>query len=177
MAKVVWINGAFGVGKSTTALHVALQNPQLHFFDPEWVGYMLRANLHGVEFENFQDLPAWRNLVPPVARAISAHVNRDLLAVQTVLNKDYWDELQHGLAEQNFDIVHVLLDIDETHLQARIENDTADVQAKPWRLSHINEFLAAKSWLHSQSDLIVDVSTASPEDAAAVITQFLISGS
>lgn len=175
MPTVVWINGAFGVGKSTTALHVALQNPQLHFFDPEWVGYMLRANLHGVEFDNFQDLPAWRNLVPPVAHQISLHVNRDLLAVQTVLKENYWSELHNGLTAEGFDIVHVLLDCDESELRKRIENDTADEQAKPWRLGHIDEFLAARPWLVRTANVVIDVTSSSPEDAAAEITRVVTS--
>jgi len=47
---IVWLNGAFGAGKSTTAKALVALSPRLRLFDPEWVGYLLRANLSNHEF-------------------------------------------------------------------------------------------------------------------------------
>ena len=63
---ILWLNGTFGVGKTTTSRCIAEVSAEWHPFDPEWVGYMLRANLDGVPFDDFQDLAAWRRLVPHV---------------------------------------------------------------------------------------------------------------
>ena len=64
---IVWLNGAFGAGKSTTAKALVALAPRLRLFDPEWVGYLLRANLSDHEFTDFQQLRPWRTLVPVVA--------------------------------------------------------------------------------------------------------------
>ena len=38
---MIWINGTFGVGKTTTAEALVEAEPALRLFDPEAVGYML----------------------------------------------------------------------------------------------------------------------------------------
>lgn len=42
---ILWLNGPFGVGKTTTANAIRQQEPIWRLFDPEGVGYMLRASL------------------------------------------------------------------------------------------------------------------------------------
>jgi hypothetical protein len=88
---ILWINGTFGVGKTTTANLIVQRAPVWRLFDPEWVGYMLRANLGDRDFADFQELPPWRALVPRVAYEIAALTGDGLLAVQTVLVEEYWE--------------------------------------------------------------------------------------
>ena len=42
---IVWLNGTFGVGKSTTSRDLVARWSGSRVFDPEWVGYMLANNL------------------------------------------------------------------------------------------------------------------------------------
>jgi hypothetical protein len=58
----------FGVGKTSAAQRIVALDDQWRLFDPEWVGYMLRANLAGIQPADFQDIEAWRTLVPIVAK-------------------------------------------------------------------------------------------------------------
>ena len=161
----VWINGPFGVGKSSAADQLVELRPACRHFDAEWVGYMLTANLKGVVLRDFQDLPAWRRLVPAVAREVADHTSDNLVVVQSVLNHDYWDELTAGLAANDLPMLHVLLDADALTLRRRIEHDEV-VQAKiaagtidplgvQWRLDHIETYLAARDWLTEEADLVV----------------------
>ncbi|MFZ0324133.1 MAG: hypothetical protein WAN48_08395, partial [Actinomycetes bacterium] len=61
---ILWLNGPFGGGKTSTAEALAAARPQWRVFDPEVVGYFLRAALPDVtDVDDFQDLPAWRPLV------------------------------------------------------------------------------------------------------------------
>jgi hypothetical protein len=94
---IVWLNGAFGGGKTTTANELTALLPGARHFDPEWVGYMLRANLADLEFTDFQQLPPWRVLVPETMAQVAALTGQHLIAVQTVLVEDYWRELRSGL--------------------------------------------------------------------------------
>ena len=142
-------------------------------FDPEWVGHMLRANLHGVEFSDFQDLHAWRSLVPKVAHEVATIAGRDLLAVQTVLNENYWRQLRQGMSALGMQIVHVVLDCEDSVLRSRIENDENDAGALQWRLDHMAAYSGAREWLRRTADLVVDTTSVAAADAAAGILDSL----
>ncbi len=73
---IVWINGAFGAGKTSVARHLLARRPGIRLFDPEQIGFMLRRMLPDVRPDDFQDLPIWRELtVKLIAEAAAA---RDL---------------------------------------------------------------------------------------------------
>ncbi len=156
MTPVLWLNGPFGVGKTATAHLVRQVQSGWRHFDPEWVGFMLRANLDGWPVDDFQDLPPWRRLVPQVARGIIDLTGDPLLAVQTVLNQVVWNDLGLGFADHRLEVTHVLLDVDENALRARIEADESDGGAREWRLEHIARYRSARSWLTASADLVVD---------------------
>ena len=107
---MIWINGTFGVGKTTAGTALVDALPALRLFDPEVVGYMLAHSLKDQSFTDFQDLPAWRTLVPAVATEIRRHTGQDLVAVQTVLRQEYWAELTATFGDLGERIFHVVLD-------------------------------------------------------------------
>ena len=56
---LLWVNGAFGAGKTTAAEGLAATRPSTRVFDPELVGFLLRRLI--VEpVDDFQSWPAWR---------------------------------------------------------------------------------------------------------------------
>jgi hypothetical protein len=56
---IVWLNGTFGCGKTTTAAELCPLIPSSRLFDPETVGYMLRSNLGDRPVPDFQHRPPW----------------------------------------------------------------------------------------------------------------------
>jgi adenylylsulfate kinase-like enzyme len=64
---IIWLNGTFGAGKTTTAGLLQDRSDRLRLFDPEWVGYMLRANLSDYPVPDFRHWESWRVLTPLVA--------------------------------------------------------------------------------------------------------------
>lgn len=55
---IIWINGAFGVGKSHTAYKLTRRIDNAFLFDPETVGFFLRDKLPGTaRFDDFQYIP------------------------------------------------------------------------------------------------------------------------
>ena len=68
---IIWINGAFGAGKTTLAEELSRRLPEAVLFDPEYVGYLLRHWVP-VPTGDFQDLPSWRELVIATALAAQA---------------------------------------------------------------------------------------------------------
>jgi len=168
----IWLNGTFGVGKTTTAAHLeALTGRRL--FDPEYVGYMLQASLGDVMraggLTDFQQLTPWRALVPQVARSIVDLTGSELILVQTVLVEEYWHELRRGMDAAGLPVFHVVLEADGATMRDRIEHDELEPGARDWRLEHLARFQAARPWLVSNADLVLDTTTLSAEHVAAAI--------
>ena len=163
------MNGTFGVGKTTTASAVVARSNRYRMFDPEHVGYLLMANLKGIEFADFQDLEAWRKLVPIVARHIQDISGQHLIAVQSVLNQKYWNEIRLGLAAEGMAVMHVVLDAEPQALDKRIESDELDRGAMQWRLDHVETYMVSRQWMLEDADLVIDVSEMTAEDAADLL--------
>lgn len=166
----MWLNGAFGAGKTTTARTLVAPSDGWRHFDPEWVGYMLANNLSDHEVTDFQHYPSWRRLVPVVADELVRFTGQDLVAAQSVLVEDYWHELVEGLARLGHEVVHVLLDADADALHARIDADTVEPERiRPWRHRHVDVYLAARDWLRPAADLVVDTATHDPHATAELV--------
>jgi broad-specificity NMP kinase len=154
---IVWLNGTFGVGKTTTSSRLVALSDQLRHFDPEWVGYMLANNLTDHTVSDFQQYPSWRRLVPVVADEVIRFTGQDLVAAQSVLVEDYWREITRGLADLGHDVFHVVLDADADTLHARIDSDDAEPERiRPWRHRHVEVYQAALTWLRPAADLVID---------------------
>ena len=166
---LIWINGAFGVGKTTTSRLVADETAR-RLFDPEYVGYLLLRLLPDHDIGDFQDLPAWRRLVPAVISELITTTGDDLIVVQTVLAESYWRELRAGLAALDQRVVHVVLDADADTMHRRIDADTDDPGAAEWRHGHVAQYEAARTWLRVDADLFVDTGDRPAAEVAARIS-------
>ncbi|MFI8962489.1 NUDIX domain-containing protein [Streptomyces sp. NPDC053493] len=121
---IVWINGAFGAGKTSTARELVELIPNSTLYDPELTGGALRRLLPQkrlAEVTDFQDLPIWRRLVVDTAAALLAEVGGVLVVPMTLHRQEYRDEIFGGLAARRIQVRHVVLTPDETILRARIE--------------------------------------------------------
>ena len=166
---IIWLNGTFGAGKTTTARQLAGLLANARPFDPELVGYLLMEALDDHEFRDFQDLPPWRELVPVFTEKIAAFTGQRLIAAQTVLREDYWRELTQGFRRTPLDIFHVLLHVDSDVLAARIKADEIDAKACQWRLDHISDYERSRPWMESAADFVIDTTNLPAADVAARI--------
>ena len=77
---LVWINGAFGAGKTTVALGLAKRWPAALLFDPEKVGFLLRRVVPAdCRQGDFQDLRLWRQLTVQMAAGLIEQHRRPLI--------------------------------------------------------------------------------------------------
>lgn len=60
---IIWVNGAFGSGKTTLTEQLLRVLPESMKFDPEYIGYILTRWVPAADSGDFQDLPVWRRLV------------------------------------------------------------------------------------------------------------------
>ena len=170
---IIWLNGAFGAGKTTTAKELASLMPRTRICDPEVVGYLLMEYLKDRDLRDFQDVPPWRNLVPVVLSEIAGLTGQDLIAPQTVLNESYWIELRRGFERHSLEAYHVVLDVDPGTLIERINADDVERRARAWRIDHMSDYATARAWLTAAADLTVDLTTLSAAEGANAILQSL----
>lgn len=173
LAMIVWINGPFGVGKTTTA-NALLGRDGWRLIGPEHVGFLLPATCGIKSSGTARTFPPWRVLVPAVADEIYRFTSPSaMVAVQTVLVAHDWEDLVGGFGDRGLPIFHVLLDCDENELRRRITADEVERQALEWRLDHIAKFQSARSWIADEADLVLDTSDVGPEAAADSIADAL----
>ena len=155
---IIWLNGTFGVGKTTLSETYIKHFNNCRIFNPEHVGYMLGGNLRDIDYYDFKDLPPWRNLVPRVLHEVAEFTGADIVAPQSVLTEAYWHELRSGMDDLGLHVLHVVLDCELSRLTSRIENDPAnpEPEAIKWRMDHVESFAAARMWLRDAADLWLD---------------------
>jgi AAA domain len=167
---IIWLNGTFGAGKTATAAELVPLVPGGRLFDPETVGYMLRANLADHPVPDFQHWPPWRPLVVAAATELARYTGEHLIAAQTVLSRDYLAEIFAGLRAAGLPVFHILLDASEDVLRRRIE---ASYEATQWRLDHLAEYGQARPWLRREADLVLDTAALTPAQSARQIASAL----
>ncbi|MEU9588870.1 NUDIX domain-containing protein [Streptomyces sp. NPDC048219] len=182
---VVWINGAFGAGKTTTARELIELIPNSTLFDPEVIGAALAHLLPPkrlAEAGDFQDLPIWRRLVIDTAAAMLAELGGTLVVPMTLLRQEYRDEIFGGLAARRIAVRHVLLAPAETILReraaAREASEAADggLGVRQWPSDRVEPYRAAlTSWLTADAHP-VDTSALTPYEAAARIAEAVGTG-
>ncbi|MGW0902143.1 AAA family ATPase [Streptomyces sp. NPDC002853] len=164
---IVWINGSFGAGKTTTSDELVRLIPDARLFDAEEVGYMLHHVLGPLQEEaDFQHWPPWRALVVDTARHLLAYKGGTLVIPQTVLVEEYWAELREGLDQLGVPVRHFILHTDSATLIRRIESDIPAIT--PWRLGHVTPYEEALPWLRRAGE-VIDTTDTSPDEVARLI--------
>ncbi|MFE6281259.1 NUDIX domain-containing protein [Streptomyces sp. NPDC057877] len=183
---VVWINGAFGAGKTTTARELIELIPNSTLFDPEVIGGALTHLLpakHLAEVGDYQDLPIWRRLVIDTASAMLAELGGTLVVPMTLLRQEYRDEIFGGLAARRIAVRHILLAPAETILRERIAHRETppdlpggDIRIRQWCYDHIEPYRTAlAAWLTADAHP-VDNGRLTPYETAARIAEAVASG-
>ncbi|MFE6162731.1 NUDIX domain-containing protein [Streptomyces sp. NPDC056486] len=182
---IVWINGAFGAGKTSAARELIELIPNSTLFDPEIIGAGLPHLLPPkrlAEVSDFQDLPIWRRLVVDTAAALLAEVGGVLVVPMTLLRQDYRDEIFGGLASRRITVRHVVLTPDETILRERISErpvpdlPVGETRVRQWSFDHIAPYRAALAgWLGTDAHRI-DTGVLTPCETAERIADAVRTG-
>ena len=99
---IIMINGAFGVGKTTTAEALHAKIPNSMIFDPEIIGGMLRYviphQIQQVEATtgDFQDFVLWKELTVETAKRLTRHYNMHLIVPMTIRELPYFEYITTG---------------------------------------------------------------------------------
>lgn len=125
---LLWINGAFGVGKTQTAFELHRRLPGSFVADPEWIGYAIHKMLPARMREDFQDRPQWRSAVRATLADVAdsaVGIGGPIIVPMTLVNADYFDEIVGGLRSAGVDVRHHSLLASPEVLRARLRTRSA----------------------------------------------------
>lgn len=92
---IIWISGAYGVGKSTLAEAMAAQMENALIFDAEEVGNAVRGNYPNCPYGYiFEDYPLWAEFCYLLLKDIHAKFQKDILVPMTLLRKESYTIIQ-----------------------------------------------------------------------------------
>lgn len=149
---IIWINGAFGSGKTTTAFELHRRLPGSFVYDPENVGYFIRKN--GPEClsrGDFQDIPLWREMNYEMLRLVCSNHKGDIIVPMTLVNPDYFDQIIGRLRRDGADIRHFILWAGREELMRRLK-------IRSWRFIGRDSFAVSSigRCLHSFDNLVTE---------------------
>ena len=118
---IVWINGAFGSGKTTAAKQLQQRLPNAFLYDPEQVGFFIRDNLpKDMRLADFQHHPEWRAFNVAMLAKIARSYDGIIIVPMTHVDQLYYDEIIGALQRDGIRVDHYILHADKRTLVRRL---------------------------------------------------------
>lgn len=164
---IIFLNGAFGAGKTTVAELLVKAVPGSMLYDPEEIGLALRNILQSVEkHDDFQHYPEWRKVTIEVARQIKARHHLNLIIPMTIWRPEYFLEVTKGLKDIDKDFKHFCLVASMETIHQRL--DTRGEQ-KPGSWAHQQAEAAIPSFASPIFAEHLDTEKNTPEELVKII--------
>jgi len=107
---IVWLNGAFGAGKTTAAYELHRRLERSFVYDPENVGYFLRKNMPGeCRTYDFQNMGLWRGMNYQILKAIYEAYSGTVIVPMTLVDPAYYSEIIQRLTDEGVPVTHIIL--------------------------------------------------------------------
>lgn len=142
---IVWINGAFGGGKTHTSYELVRRTDGTVLIDPELVGYGLQRTLPPGQRIDFQDMPAWRTgVIEVLDRVERSGVYEAAIVPMTLVDQDYSTEIHDGLRSMGHEVVHIALMASPATLRRRLRRRAAGImRLETWAMQQIDRCTTA----------------------------------
>lgn len=140
-ARLLWLNGPYGVGK-TTAGELLRTRFRALLFDPEHLGVALAELLPPRQGgDPDEDLPLWRSTVVHVGGEL-ARTGTLVVFPATVYRPVAVHEMIDGFQRSGAEVAHVVLVAEAATIAARIHRGPRPDPVKQWSLGHLEPALA-----------------------------------
>ena len=118
---IIWINGAFGSGKTTCAKLLEKQLSNAFLYDPEQAGFFIRDQLpESLQQPDFQHHPEWREFNYRMLSKIATSFDGVILVPMTLVDATYVDEIIGRLQRDGIDVRHLILEANRQTLVKRL---------------------------------------------------------
>lgn len=105
---IIWINGAFGSGKTQAAHELNRRINNSIIYDPEQAGFFINKNLpKSMHRGDFQDFSMWREINYSMLKMIHEEFDGTIIIPMTVVN--YFNEIIGRLRAEGIEIYHFTL--------------------------------------------------------------------
>lgn len=139
---LIWINGAFGSGKTQTAFELHRRLPGSMVYDPENAGYFLQKVIpKQAAKEDFQDYPMWREVTYSTLSYLSRTYEGVILVPMTVTEPLYFWETVGRLRKEGVEVHHIALLASRETLERRLKSRGNGPNS--WSTRQIDRCLAA----------------------------------
>lgn len=141
---IIWINGAFGSGKTTAAYELHRRLPGSLVFDPEEAGFYIRSRLpKPLRRGDFQDYPMWRSINRDMLAYLAKEHDGPILVPMTVTNEQYMREITDELRASGVRVDHYALLASRDTLLRRLRSRWEGERS--WAAQQIDRCLASLS--------------------------------
>lgn len=138
---IIWINGAFGVGKTTCAAELHRKIEDSILYDPEKLGDFFQDFLPAeVCPQDFQDYELWRLATYQILHDLATKTNQIIIVPMTIIKTQCYKEIIQRLIEEDISVRHYVLTADKKTLVDRIKKRTEEEQN--WSYQYLDSCLA-----------------------------------
>ena len=117
---VIWISGAYGVGKSSLAEAIKEDMKDALIFDAEEVGNAVRDNYPNVPYGYiFEDYPLWGEFCFKLIKDISDKFNKDIIVPMTLVRKSSYNIIRR-LRQRGIVVKFFILEASYKNIHDRI---------------------------------------------------------
>ena len=117
---IIWLNGAYGCGKSAVALELNKLISNSFIYNPENAGNFIRENLPDAMWkDDFQDYPLWRELNYQMIHQLAAEC-QTIIVPMTIIKPASFEEIIARLAGAAIEVRHFMLQASEGTLRQRL---------------------------------------------------------
>lgn len=161
---IVYINGAFGIGKTTVAKLLVARIPEAILFDPELIGSVVTETLGNLDPKNdFQQYDSWSELVVASLRSFrNAYPRSTIVVPMSLLDERVRNRTVATMREADVNFCPFTLVADTHELERRIHGRACSDESRAWCLQHV----AAAPNAQGNDVTVIDTTALAPEAVA-----------
>lgn len=152
---IIWINGAFGSGKTTCAFELNRRLPNSFVYDPENIGYFIPHNIpKELDKPNFQDYNQWRLFNYEMLRYLDSEYSGTIIVPMTINNPEYYKEIVQRLIDNGINLKHYILYANRETLLKRLNKRLK--RGETWAKAQIDSCIEAFDKKITEEKIITD---------------------
>ncbi|MGJ0846324.1 AAA family ATPase [Tissierella praeacuta] len=152
---IIWLNGAFGSGKTTCAFELNRRLPNSFVYDPENIGYFIRNNTpKEIQRFDFQDHGQWRSFNYEMLKYIALEYLGIIIVPMTINNHQYYEEIIQRLRDDGIILKHYILYADKETILKRLNKRLE--RGETWAKSKIDRCIEVFNTEITEEKIITD---------------------